>query len=179
MPLRRHCLVKSVNKIVCLSRLLKKIAISRSVPSGVAGTSALVGAVLRSRLVSMILRPPWLQELREPQQTIGGRCEGEGPSDALGAAQHRSPHATDRLHPAERLLDPLADALARPVASMARRAPVDHRAAATLVVLRDVWAHVHGAQAGGSLLHAGPSCPRLLQPRIAPHLYAVDHSQML
>ena len=53
-----------------------------------------------------------------------------------------APHAADRLHPAERLLDALADSLARRVAGVARGAAIDGRPAQTS---RDVRAHVHGA----------------------------------
>src|SRR5665213_31981 len=66
------------------------------------------------------------KQLRQPDQVVGGRGEGEGASDAIGAAQHRPSHTADGLHPAERLFAALADRLARGVAGMACRARV-HR----------------------------------------------------
>jgi hypothetical protein len=51
------------------------------------------------------------QQLRQPRQIVGGD-EGEGPSDALAAAELGSLLARDGLGPAEGLLDPFANALA-------------------------------------------------------------------
>jgi len=66
------------------------------------------------------------KQLRQPDEVVGGRGEGEGGSEAVGAAQHRPSHTADGLHPAEGLFDPLADPLARGIAGMAFRARV-HR----------------------------------------------------
>lgn len=65
------------------------------------------------------------QQSRQAYEIVGGRGEGEGPSDPVDAAQHRPPHAADGLHPAECFLDPLTDPLARGIAGMAGGAPVD------------------------------------------------------
>lgn len=48
------------------------------------------------------------------------------------------PDAAYRLAPAEVFLDALADRLARPVAIVSRRAPVNGAAAASAIVLRHV-----------------------------------------
>jgi hypothetical protein len=61
------------------------------------------------------------------------------------AAEFGSFLAGDRLHPAEGLLDPLADALADRIARVSRRAAIDSRRA-SLGVLRDVRRGVHRAQ---------------------------------
>ena len=60
-----------------------------------------------------------LQELWQPRQIVGGGREGEGPSDALAAAEPGPFLGGDGLDPAKGLLDPLADALAEPHSSVA------------------------------------------------------------
>src|SRR5919106_2876927 len=71
-------------------------------------------------------REPWpsaglREELRQPHQIVSGGSEGEGPSDAVAAAELRLPLPGDGLDPAERLLDALADALADGIAAVPRR----------------------------------------------------------
>src|SRR5262249_14956145 len=79
----------------------------------------------------------------------------------------------DGLHPAERLLDPLADALARRVAAMTRSPFVDRRPSAA-GVLRDMRAHVDGAQfldeVGGIVALVGTE-----RDRARPVGEALDH----
>ena len=82
------------------------------------------------------------RELRQARQTVGGGREGEGLADAFAATELRPLLAGDRLDPAERLLDPLTDALADRVARVSRRAPVDRRRAPARV-LRDVGRRAH------------------------------------
>jgi uncharacterized membrane protein len=70
-------------------------------------------------------------ELRQPHQIVGGGSEGKGPPDEVAATELRLPLAGNRLDPAERLFDALADALAKPC-----RAAVDaeqHRLAAAVL----------------------------------------------
>src|SRR3979411_3464500 len=74
------------------------------------------------------------EELRETDQIVGRHGEGEAPSHTWQAPKSRLPLAGDRLCPAENLFNPLADALADGIAGMARRAPVDGRAAALWVL---------------------------------------------
>src|ERR1700749_3148017 len=89
---------------------------------------------------------PWLsQRSRRPHQIVGDRGEGEAPIHLRQAAQFGPAQAGDGLDPAERLLDPLADALALGVARMARGAPVDRRASAAGVA-GDVRAHIDRTQ---------------------------------
>jgi hypothetical protein len=84
-----------------------------------------------AKLGAFIAPSPWLsQQFRRPHQIVGDRGEGEAPIDLRLAAQFGPAQAGDGLDPAERLLDPLADALALGVARMARGAPVDRRASA-------------------------------------------------
>src|SRR5215207_9506266 len=73
-------------------------------------------------------------QLRQPHQIVGGSRERERPSDAVAAAKPGLLLPGDRLDPAERLLDALADALADGVAAMPGRAPVDRRASAAAVL---------------------------------------------
>jgi hypothetical protein len=68
-------------------------------------------------LVEVVVRRRGLgQQLRQSHETVGDRGEGERPSNAVRAAPHQAPHAANRLHPAKRFLDTLANALARAVA---------------------------------------------------------------
>ena len=68
-------------------------------------------------------------ELRQPHKIVGGGREGEGPSDAVTPTELRLVLPCNGLDPAECLLDALADAQDDAIAAMARRAPVDGRAA--------------------------------------------------
>jgi hypothetical protein len=102
-------------------------------------------------------------QLWHPHQVAGGRGKDEGPiyfgqPPELGLGQ--SAHTLD---PAEDFLDALADALARGIARMPCRAPVDRRAP-TAGVLRHVRAHVQPAQfldkVGGIVTAVGPQRDR-------------------
>lgn len=81
------------------------------------------------------------EQLGQPDQIIGGRREGERPVDLLEAAELGSSQACDGLDPAERLLDPLADAQAGCVAGVASGAAIDRRTSAA-DVLGDVRSDV-------------------------------------
>ena len=85
-------------------------------------------------------QPVSAMQLRQPHQIVGGGSEGEGPSDAVAAAEPGLLLPGDRLDPAERLLDALADALADGIAAVPGRARVDRRAAAA-GVLRHMRRH--------------------------------------
>src|SRR4051812_34008111 len=69
------------------------------------------------------------QQLRQPDQIVGCRREGELPADPGLAAVAGAAQQGDLLDPAERLLDPLADPLAQRVAGVPRGAAVNRRAA--------------------------------------------------
>jgi len=71
---------------------------------------------------------------RQLDEIVGGHRPNELEVKLLDAAQHGSRQPTDRLAPAERLLDPLAPLLACFVAVMARRAAIDGGAAAGRVL---------------------------------------------
>src|SRR6478735_9488972 len=88
---------------------------------------------------------PWLrQEFRQSDQVVGRCCKGEGPSDLLDPPVLCLPEASDRLHPAEAFFNPLADAQARGIAGMPRRAAIDSGPAAG--VASDVRGDVDLAQ---------------------------------
>ncbi len=57
-----------------------------------------------------------------PVLIVGGGREGEGPSNPVAATELRLVLPRNGLDPAERLLDPLADAQADGIAGMPRRA---------------------------------------------------------
>src|SRR3546814_7194112 len=78
-------------------------------------------------------------------QIVGNGREGEGQVDASPPAEPGLTQSGHGLDPAERLLDPLADALAGGIAGMAGGAPVDRRAP-TPGILRQMRAHVQLAQ---------------------------------
>ena len=85
------------------------------------------------------------QQPGQPHQVVCGGREGERQVDPVPTAEPGLAEPCYRLDPAERLLDPLADALAGGLAGMTGGAPVDRRA--TVVgVLRQVRAHVQLTQ---------------------------------
>jgi len=67
------------------------------------------------------------QELWEADEVVGGGCEGECPSDPVGAPEPRLALPRHHLDPAERLLDPLSHLLTGAVVGVPGRAPVDAR----------------------------------------------------
>src|ERR687896_1102004 len=73
------------------------------------------------------------QEPSQPHQIVSGGREGEGEVDPRQPAKAGLLQAGDRLDPAERLLDPLADALALGIAGMPAGAAVDRPAPAAAV----------------------------------------------
>lgn len=90
----------------------------------------------------------------QPDRVVsgGGEGEGEGPADPIGAAEFCLALTGDSLHSAERFLDAFSDALARRVAGMARRAPVNGRAATVrLSCSRSTWSEpsTRAALSGG------------------------------
>src|SRR6202521_4376790 len=93
------------------------------------------------RLPSTLFR----DALRQSNQIVGGGSEGEGPPDAAATAELRLLLPGHRLDPAERLFDPLADALTDGIGPVARRACVPPRTSAT-GVLRHMRRHCHRAQ---------------------------------
>jgi hypothetical protein len=97
-----------------------------------------------AKVGTLVIRRP-CEELGQPHQIVGCSAEGEGPSDALETAEPGLSLPGDGLDPAERFLDPLADAQADPIAAMARRSPIDRRAS-PIGVLRHVRPHLHRAQ---------------------------------
>src|SRR5918997_3784523 len=93
-----------------------------------------------------------LQQLGDADQVVGGSGEGEAPPDALEPSVAGLAQAARDLDPAERLLDPLADALAQGVAGMPRGSTVDGRGPVR-VVLGDVRGYVHLPQIRHMLGH--------------------------
>lgn len=85
------------------------------------------------------------EQLRQPDEVIGGGCKGEGEAHPVAAPKPRLLLPRDRLDPAEALLDLLADAQAEPVACVPRRTPVDGRRSAAQV-LRHMRRHPHRSQ---------------------------------
>ena len=90
------------------------------------------------------------EQPRQADQVVGCHRQGELPVDFGQAAVPGLAQPGDGLGPAERLLDPLADALADGVAGMARGAAVDCRASPT-GVLRQVWGNVDLAEFGNEV----------------------------
>jgi len=129
---------------------------SRVAPTVCVDRSELVGPVDRVgfeglELISSIpvLRWCWIgEQLRNPQQAVAADREGRHERNARQSAH---PHLAQRppvLAPAKDFFDPLAQALAGQVAAMARRAPIDRRAARTLQRLSDMRRHTQLATAG-------------------------------
>src|SRR6201998_3601073 len=78
----------------------------------------------------------WLgQELRHPQQAVAADREHRPETGTAINAQPHLAHRPPVLAPAKGFLDALADTLARPIASMARGACIDRRAAGVSAVL--------------------------------------------
>src|SRR4249919_2750666 len=71
----------------------------------------------------------------EPDQVIGCRRKGQDPVDQLAATMPQLAQPTDRLHPAEDLLDQFPFALTDRIARMTGGALVDARAD---ILLRDM-----------------------------------------
>src|SRR3954452_22207369 len=69
------------------------------------------------------------QQLGEADQVVGGRGEGETPSDTLEPTMAGLAQTTRDFDPAEGLLDALADTLAQGIAGVAGRAAIDGRGA--------------------------------------------------
>ena len=103
-----------------------------------------------------------LEQLGQPDQVAGRGGEGEQPADPGGAPVSGLAKAARGLHPAERLLDALADPLAERVAGMARDPAVDRRAARG--VLRDMRRDVEDTDGGdevrGIIALVGAECGR-------------------
>lgn len=77
-----------------------------------------------------LLRRRWMKQVTQPHQVVGGHGEHELKVDLACSAIFRLPQPTDRLAPAEALLNAFADTLAHLVALMAGRAIIDGRASA-------------------------------------------------
>ena len=78
-------------------------------------------------------------EFRDAQQIVRGADQVRGEAGAFYAAIAGATEVTDGLHPAEDLLDPLANALADRVTGPAGGAQVERRAArAPLILLLSV-----------------------------------------
>src|ERR1700722_20332625 len=91
------------------------------------------------------------KQLGQSNQVVGGHGEGELPIDLGQPPVTRLAQTGDRLGPAERFFDALADAQADRIARMARGAAVDRRAPAT-VVLCHMWGDVDLAHLGDEVL---------------------------
>src|SRR5689334_4466835 len=75
--------------------------------------------------------PAWswrgLQQLGDSNEVVGGGRKREQEADPGGSSVSGLAQERHRLDVAEAFLDPLADALAEPVAGMAGGAPIDRR----------------------------------------------------
>ena len=76
-------------------------------------------------------------QARDSEQVVGSGDQVGVHLHSFASTVASFAQAADGLHPTERLLDPLADALALGIAGMARGAPVDRRASAAGVPPRD------------------------------------------
>ena len=79
---------------------------------------------------------------RHAREIARDHCQLEVLVDPLDAAIHRLPDPTDRLAPAEMLLDTLADDLTHPVSRVPRCTLIDHAAALAGVVACDMRGYV-------------------------------------
>src|SRR3989304_1977919 len=111
---------------------VKKAAGSRSGRRGKVSAGAF-GVALESSRSCRCLRP----QSPQPDQVIRRSDEGEPPTHFPQTAQLDLLQQTDHLHPAKRLLDPLAFLLADRIAPVPRR-PLVNGAAAVGGVLRHV-----------------------------------------
>src|SRR5262252_11154315 len=75
-------------------------------------------------------------QVSDPHQIVSGRCQREAPTDALHAAEASSALQRHGLEPTKDLLYPLAFDLARGIAGMPRRPPINGAAARASGVLR-------------------------------------------
>src|SRR5262249_47363072 len=85
-------------------------------------------------------------EFRQPQEIVRGRDEVGLQTDSRRAAIASLSYAADGLPPAEDLLDPFTEPLAAGVAEVPRGAPIDHRPAAGVDVLRYMRRYAQGTQ---------------------------------
>ena len=76
-----------------------------------------------------------VKQVSQPHQVVDGHGEHELKVDLACSAIFRLPKPTDRLAPAEALLNAFADALAHLIALMAGRASIDGKATAPLMIL--------------------------------------------
>src|SRR6266542_4686695 len=100
-----------------------------------------VGGCEMNRLPLMSTLAPCTVKWCEPgdaHEVVGGHDQVARQFGACHATEARATEATDRLHPAEDLLDALTKPLAQAVADVPRGATVN-RTASTAGVLRHVW----------------------------------------
>jgi hypothetical protein len=72
-----------------------------------------------------------LDESRHADEVVGGRHQVRGQLRQSQAEEACSSEAADGLHPAEDLLDPLANSLTDVIPDMTRRSSIDRAAAPT------------------------------------------------
>src|SRR5690349_8153237 len=123
---------------------------------GMGLVAALVRADRRSARGSAAVAPSCdgglLQQLGHPEQVVGAADEVCPQSGPLTAAVAGLAQPTDRLGPAEDLLDPLPTPLTDRIPGMPRRAGVDHGAAVPGDALRDVRRDPQRTHVGDELL---------------------------
>ncbi len=83
------------------------------------------------------------KQLRQPDKIVSGEGECELSAHAVQSAQHGLGGRPDGLAPAERLLDPLTDALTDGISGMPRCTAVDGR---SFGLGRHMRRHIHGLQ---------------------------------
>src|SRR4029077_1009735 len=74
------------------------------------------------------------QNFWNANEIVGSGGEDEEPLDQFPPAMPGLAQAADRLHPAERLFDPLSLGHANSIAGMAGRAPIDRRTAVGVIL---------------------------------------------
>src|SRR5512147_2500540 len=97
-------------------------------------------------------------ELRQADEVVGGKGEGEGHARPIEPAEPGLAQAADGLQPAEDLLDPFTLSLAHRVARMAGGAAVDRGVTAGGRRLVGILRHV-GGDAELAQLHDSTSTP--------------------
>src|SRR5437867_7699629 len=111
----------------------------------------MMAASLVARDTHALVPSGWLgQQCPHPDQVKRRGSEDEVPVDARAAAMSQLAHQTDRLHPAETLLDQLSFLLTDRVAGMPGRARIDRAAASRRL---GILGHMRGDAHRAELVH--------------------------
>src|SRR5207249_400268 len=116
----------------------------------------MMAASLVARDTHALVPSGWLgQQCPHPDQVKRRGGEDEVPVDARSAAVSQLAHQTDRLHPAETLLDQLSFLLTDGVARMSGGARIDRAAASRRL---GILGHMRGDAHRAELVHECVSC---------------------